>query len=75
MNRCLMQTHYGTIAPRWQVEPDGETAWTGYHGAPTDNEGHICDECLEDWHANYPRYFAPFITDEEAAEIEKGYAR
>lgn len=70
MNRCLMEYHYGTIGPLWHVDPDGRSGWKGYHGAPTTNAGHICDECLAEWRDDYPGYAAPSYTDEEAASLE-----
>lgn len=59
--RCMMQWHYGTIAPTFHVDPDGETGWTGCHGAATENETGICDECAAEWANDYPRHDLPII--------------
>jgi hypothetical protein len=61
--RCWLEWHYGTIAPLWHNEPDGATGWVGFHGAPTPNPNHLCDECIADWHDNYPHHDLPSFED------------
>lgn len=45
---CLWQTHTGTVAPKWDVDPGGETDWSGYCGRPTNHPSHLCAEHLEE---------------------------
>ena len=75
MYRCLMEWHYGTSGPVWHVgNTSGRYAWHGYHGAGTDNESRICDECADEWRDNYGTRPLPIGPDELAriaAEVDE----